>query len=84
MNQHRHSTTGHRQSGPGPIGGPAPPEPTWKDGDTAAGQEGDRAGAALDNQREGYGGPAGGRSMKHSDAGDSAREVARRQGGKDG
>ena len=79
MKQHRDSTPGHRQSGPGPIGGPAPPESGPKDRDTAAGQEADRAGAALDNQREGYG-----RSMKHSDAGDSARDVARRQGEKNG
>jgi hypothetical protein len=82
MSQHRDTTTGRRQSGPGPLGGPAPPPSSDKaDGrDKAASQEAHRASAALDNQREGYGGPTGGRSMKHSEAGDSAREVARRQG----
>jgi hypothetical protein len=83
MSQHRDSTAGHRPSGPGPLGGPAPPDKP-QDRDTAAGQEADRAGAALDNQREGYGGATGGRSMKRSEAGDSAREVARRQDEKDG
>lgn len=51
--------------------------------DTPAGQEGDRAGAALDNQREGYGGPSGGRGAREQPEADSAREVARRHGEKD-
>jgi hypothetical protein len=51
-----------------------------KERDTQAGQEGDRAAAALDNNREGFGGPSGSRQGRSTPTGDSAREVARRQG----
>lgn len=48
--------------------------------DVQAGQEGDRAAATLDNQREGYGGPSGSRQGRSTDVGESARDVARRNG----
>ena len=51
--------------------------------DVQAGQEGDRASATLDNLREGYGGPSGSRQGRETDAGQSARDVAERQGEKD-
>lgn len=51
--------------------------------DVQAGQEGDRAAATLDNLREGYGGSSGSRQGRSTDAGESARDVARRQGEND-
>jgi len=52
--------------------------------DVQAGQEGDRAAAAIDNQREGYGGPSGSRQGRSTGVAEGASEVARRQGESDG